>query len=77
MALGLAMIVPIGFTLKHFCIRKASMGGNKGGYDYFYLPVDSGIMEMTTCCVFTIIYIVQNGMLTAEQFFVGGIAGCL
>lgn len=50
-ALGLGFLVPIGFSLKHFCIRKY-----KGTYDSISLPIDSGILEFATCCIFSIYF---------------------
>lgn len=54
-SLGLAMLVPMGFSLKHFLIRKY-----KGSYDYKMLPIDSGILETLSCSVFTIYYYREN-----------------
>lgn len=70
-ALGLAFLVPIGFSLKHFCIRKY-----KGSYDSLNLPLDSGIFEMLFCCIFSVYYQIQVGF-TARDFFLGGVSGVL
>jgi len=50
-SLGLALLVPVGFSLKHFLIRKY-----KGSYDYKWLPLDSGILETLSCSFFTLYY---------------------
>jgi drug/metabolite transporter (DMT)-like permease len=50
-ALGLAMLVPFHFSLKHFLIRKY-----KGSYNYNFLPIDSGILETAACSVFAVMY---------------------
>ena len=70
-ALGLGFLVPIGFSLKHFCIRKF-----KGSYDSWNMPLDSGILEMITCCILTIFYQAKVGF-TVKDFFIGGISGLL
>ena len=69
-SLGLAFLVPIGFTLKHYVIRKY-----KGSYNYNFLPVDSGIIESFTCLVFFIIWLARGEQVTSEQFWMGGLSG--
>ena len=50
-SLGLAFLVPINLSMKHFTIRKF-----KGSYNYMILPVDSGILEMLACTIIAIYY---------------------
>lgn len=50
-ALGLALLVPVGFSFKHFTIRKF-----KGSYNYRILPFDSGILENLTVSCFAIYF---------------------
>jgi len=40
------------------------------------MPLDSGILEMTTCCIFSIYYQATEGF-TARDLLVGGISGVL
>mmetsp|Transcript_11641 Transcript_11641/g.19669 ORF Transcript_11641/g.19669 Transcript_11641/m.19669 type:complete len:130 (+) Transcript_11641:701-1090(+) len=70
-ALGLAFLVPIGFTFKHFVIRKYQKS-----YNCYYLPVDSAILESLTCSFFLIFYLDENA-ITTEQIVLGGLSGCL
>ena len=70
-ALGLGFLVPIGFSLKHFCIRKY-----KSSYDSISLPIDSGILEFATCCIFSVYYQATEGF-TLKDLVVGGVSGLL
>lgn len=70
-SLALALGVPIGFTLKHFLIKKY-----KGSYEYWFLPLDSGILENLFCSGFSIYHATHTGF-TAKQLWLGAITGCL
>jgi hypothetical protein len=58
-ALGLAMLVPLVIALKHFFIRKF-----KGEYNYFWLPIDSGLLEYLTNCFMLIPFYYQYGPIS-------------
>lgn len=70
--LGLALIVPVNFSFKHFLIRKY-----KGSYDNF-IAFDSAIIEQIVISVFIFIYMSEKGSFyTKEQIIFGSISGCL
>jgi len=69
--LGLAMLVPVGYSLKHFLVRRFQKS-----YNYYYLPIDSSIFENLTLVVFFGIYLQDNEVSTGD-FFLGGLAGSL
>ena len=71
-ALGLAMLVPIGFSFKHFLIRKF-----KGSYDYHDLPLDSCILESLSFIPLTVIYGTEIGYNSVPKFLFGSLAGIL
>ena len=64
--------VPIGFSTKHYLIRKY-----KGSYDSNHLPLDSAILESISCAVFIPFYIAEKGMFTPYSFMIGSIGGLL
>jgi hypothetical protein len=68
-ALSLAILVPFHFSFKHFLIRKY-----KGSYNHNFLPVDSSILEMGACTVFTFVYAYNNG-LEFDKLILGTFAG--
>ena len=68
----LALVVPIGFSFKHFLIRKF-----KGSYDYIYLPLDSGILE-TFSCSLMIFWFMEDGQFDKfepKKLLLGGLSG--
>ena len=71
-ALGLALLVPVGFSFKHFLIRKF-----KGSYDYHDMPVDSGILEALSFIPLTIFYGSEIGYDSVPKFLFGSLAGIL
>jgi hypothetical protein len=71
-ALICGFFVPIGFSFKHYLIRKY-----KGSYDSNYLPFDSAILESISCAIFIPFYIAEKGMYSLDSFALGSVAGCL
>jgi len=67
-----AFFVPIGFSMKHYLIRKY-----KGSYDSNHLPFDSAILECISCAVFVPFYLSEKGGYTFESFALGSVAGIL
>lgn len=71
-ALILAFFVPMGFSMKHYLIRKY-----KGSYDSNHLPLDSAILESISCAIFIPFYLSEKGPYTLDSFLLGSIGGCL
>uniref|UniRef100_A0A7S3CMZ1 EamA domain-containing protein n=1 Tax=Strombidium rassoulzadegani TaxID=1082188 RepID=A0A7S3CMZ1_9SPIT len=71
LSLGLAFLVPIGFTYKHFVIRKYL-----DSYNYYYLAIDCAILESITCSLFLILYMREN-QLEMDQILMGSLSGWL
>lgn len=69
-SLGLAVIVPINFSIKHFLIRKYKCDSKN-------LSIDSAILESLTYCIFVAPYINQNGFWSLKMLLLGSLAGCL
>ena len=67
--LGLSMIVPVGFSFKHFLIRLY-----KGSYNYVYLPIDSAILESFTMSIL-LIWVLKEGPIEWDKIWFGGLAG--
>ena len=70
-SLGFATLVPIGFSLKHFFIRKF-----KGSYNSFDLVMDSSIGENAVFCIVSI-YQATNGGFNTTELLYGGASGVL
>mmetsp|Transcript_9665 Transcript_9665/g.14711 ORF Transcript_9665/g.14711 Transcript_9665/m.14711 type:complete len:260 (+) Transcript_9665:283-1062(+) len=70
-ALGLAFLVPIGFSYKHYVTRRYS-----DTYNYYDLGLDSGILENLTFSVFSI-YLLRTEGFSLSQLFYGGASGLL
>lgn len=71
-ALLCAFMVPVGFSFKHYLIRKF-----KGTYDSNHLPLDSAILESLSCAIFIPFYIAEKGPYTLDAFLLGSLSGCL
>lgn len=81
-ALGLGSLVPVGYTLKHYMVRKY-----KGTYNYNVLPVDSAIFESFICSLAIPFFFTGDVYLKAKEtnpdyttewyLLLGGISGCL
>ena len=67
-SLGIAFLVPIGFSIKHFMIRYY-----KGSYNYIDQPIDSGILECLTVCI----PLLWHDGYTINGMLYGGFAGVL
>lgn len=70
-SLGFAILVPIGFSLKHFMTRKY-----KGTYRTIDLAIDSCILEALIVCILTIIKATDTGF-TVSELMLGGLVGFL
>jgi hypothetical protein len=70
-SLGLAFLVPFGFTFKHFVIRKF-----QGGYDYHWMPIDSAVLECLTSTIFLFAY-AEPSQITWPRIWWGGLIGAL
>ena len=70
-SLGFAILVPIGFSLKHYMIRKF-----KGGYRPIDLVMDSSMLENFLFC-FMSIYQLTNGGMESKDLLLGGASGVL
>lgn len=70
-SLGFAILVPIGFSLKHLMIRKF-----KAGYRPIDLVMDSSILENICFCFVSIYELVNNGM-NGKDVLLGGASGVL
>lgn len=68
-SLCFAIIVPVGFSLKHFFIRKY-----KVDYRTLDLVVDSSITENIIFCIWTLIQYGINGIIV-EDLWLGGLIG--
>mmetsp|Transcript_19121 Transcript_19121/g.32595 ORF Transcript_19121/g.32595 Transcript_19121/m.32595 type:complete len:148 (-) Transcript_19121:100-543(-) len=64
-------MVPVGYSLKHYMVRQY-----KKSYNYYYLAVDSAILESLTVAVIYFMYLGDNEFDTGD-FFIGGLAGSL
>lgn len=70
-SLGFAILVPIGFSLKHIMIRKF-----KAGYRPIDLVMDSSILENLCFCMVSI-YQLNNGGMETKDVLLGGASGVL
>ena len=70
-SLGFAILVPIGFSIKHYFIRKY-----KGSYNSFDLVIDSSMSENAVFCIVSI-YQASNGGLNSTELLYGGASGVL
>lgn len=73
-ALGIGFLVPIGYSTKHYMIRKYS-----GGYHPFDLTVDSSMLEASLNCGFTVYWYLTKGAdtMTWELIGWGSLSGFL
>jgi multidrug transporter EmrE-like cation transporter len=71
LAIGLAMIVPINFSIKHFLIRLY-----KGSYPTFELAIDSSILESLTFSIFAVWYHIEVGY-GFWDYWLGALCGSL
>ena len=70
--LGLALIVPVNFSFKHFLIKKY-----KAGYDYL-LAFDSAILENVACTIFIFFYVRETGgFYSQNKVIFGSLSGLL
>ena len=67
LGLGIGMIVPMQFSMKHYLIRRY-----KGSYSYKELPIDSAILEEVTLSLLMIWY---DGGYSLTYVITGSIAG--
>ena len=70
-SLGFAFLVPIGFSIKHFFIRKF-----KGAYNPVDLVMDSSIGENAVFSIVSIYQAINEGFETSELLY-GGASGIL
>lgn len=70
LALGLAVIVPILFSIKHFLIRMYSKT-----YPALDLSVDSSLLETLTLTVVSFIYGFDIGFTDVGKFCIGSLGG--
>jgi len=73
-ALAFGFLIPIGYSTKHYCIRKYS-----NGYHPFDLTVDSTILEASFNCGFTFYWYLTYGAdtMTWELIGWGSLSGFL
>lgn len=67
--LALSVIVPVGFSFKHFLIRLY-----KGSYNHVYLPIDSAILESFSMSIL-LIWVLQEGPIEWNKIWFGGLSG--
>eukprot|EP00355_Strombidium_rassoulzadegani_P003296 CAMPEP_0168614938 /NCGR_PEP_ID=MMETSP0449_2-20121227/4242_1 /TAXON_ID=1082188 /ORGANISM="Strombidium rassoulzadegani, Strain ras09" /LENGTH=315 /DNA_ID=CAMNT_0008655653 /DNA_START=170 /DNA_END=1117 /DNA_ORIENTATION=- len=70
-SLGLAFLVPIALSSKHYLIRKY-----QSSYNYYFLAIDSAILESLSCSIFFLVFMADNEV-EIEQLLIGGLTGGL